>query len=125
MSADQTEALVRRYYEAFNRGDVEAMLACLSEGVVHDVNQGVRRTGKAAFRAFCGHMARCYVEELKNVVVMVSADGRPVPFTEVEDLPAPNAGPPPPRRLAAGRAGTRGGSAPARHARPAPRRRGS
>ena len=76
MTAGETEALVCRYYEAFNRGDVEAMLACLSEGVVHDVNQGVRRTGKAAFRAFCGHMARCYVEELKNVVVMVSADGR-------------------------------------------------
>lgn len=34
-------------------------------------------------------------------VRMVSADGRPVPFTEVEDLPAPNAGPPPPREIRA------------------------
>ena len=76
MSAAQTEALVRRYYEAFNSGDVEGMLACLSEDVVHDVNQGVRRPGKAAFRAFCGHMARCYSEQLRNMVVMASADGR-------------------------------------------------
>ena len=76
MPAAQTEALVRRYYDAFNRGDVEGMLACLSEDVVHDVNQGVRRPGKAAFRAFCGHMARCYSEELKGIAVMTSPDGR-------------------------------------------------
>ena len=76
MSAQQTEALVRRYFEAFNRGDVEGMLACLSENVVHDVNQGVRRPGKAAFRAFCGHMARCYRERLADLVVMSSPDGR-------------------------------------------------
>lgn len=76
MSAAQTEALVRRYYDAFNRGDTEGMLDCLADDVVHDVNQGVRRPGKAAFRAFCGHMARCYKEELKNIAVMTSSDGR-------------------------------------------------
>lgn len=76
MSAVQTEALVRRYYDAFNRGDTEGMLACLADDVVHDVNQGVRRPGKAAFRAFCGHMARCYREELKNIAVMTSPDGQ-------------------------------------------------
>jgi steroid delta-isomerase-like uncharacterized protein len=76
MSAAQTEALVRRYYDAFNRGDVEGLLACLADDVVHDVNQGMRRPGKAAFRAFCGHMSRCYREELKDIVVMTSPDGR-------------------------------------------------
>lgn len=76
MSAAQTEALVRRYYDAFNRGDTEGMLGCLADEVVHDVNQGVRRPGKAAFRAFCGHMARCYREELKNIAVMTSPDGQ-------------------------------------------------
>jgi steroid delta-isomerase-like uncharacterized protein len=76
MSAAQTEALVRRYYDAFNRGDVEELLACLNDDVVHDVNQGVRRPGKVAFRAFCGHMSRCYQEVLRDIVVMVSPDGR-------------------------------------------------
>ncbi|MDX2158319.1 MAG: ketosteroid isomerase-related protein [Hyphomicrobiaceae bacterium] len=76
MSAAITEALVRRYYEAFNRGDTEGMLACVSDTVAHDVNQGVRRPGKEAFRVFCAHMSRCYREQLKDIVVMVSPDGR-------------------------------------------------
>lgn len=75
MSAAQTEALVRRYYDAFNRGDTEGMLTCLAENVVHDVNQGVRRPGKSAFRAFCDHMSRCYREELKDITIMTSPDG--------------------------------------------------
>lgn len=76
MSAAATEALVRRYYDAFNRGDSEAMLACLADDVIHDVNQGMRRPGKDAFRAFCAHMSRCYAEQLDGLVILVSADGR-------------------------------------------------
>jgi steroid delta-isomerase-like uncharacterized protein len=76
MSKEASEALVRRYYEAFNRGDAEAMLACLADDVAHDVNQGMRRKGKDRFRDFCRHMARCYKEELSDVAVMVSEDGQ-------------------------------------------------
>ncbi|MGE0769215.1 MAG: ketosteroid isomerase-related protein [Hyphomicrobiaceae bacterium] len=76
MSAAETEALVRRYYDAFNRGDTETMLACLADHVVHDVNQGMRRHGKGAFGAFCAHMAKCYREQLRDMTIMVSADGR-------------------------------------------------
>ena len=70
-----TAALIRRYYAAFNAGDVETMLACLAEDVAHDVNPGARRQGKAAFRAFSTHMARCYAERLDDIVVMVAEDG--------------------------------------------------
>jgi len=76
MSAAQSAALVRRYYDAFNRGDTDAMLACLSDNVVHDVNQGMRRSGKGAFGAFCAHMTKCYREELRDMTIMVSDDGR-------------------------------------------------
>jgi steroid delta-isomerase-like uncharacterized protein len=76
MSKEASEALVRRYYEAFNRGDAEAMLACLADDVAHDVNQGMRRKGKDRFRDFCRHMARCYKEELSDIAVMVSEDGQ-------------------------------------------------
>jgi steroid delta-isomerase-like uncharacterized protein len=73
--SERTAALIRRYYAAFNAGDVAAMLGCLAEDVAHDVNQGARREGKAAFRSFCQHMARCYAETLDDIVVMVAADG--------------------------------------------------
>ena len=74
-AAADTIALIRRYYDAFNAGDGQGMLACLAEDVVHDVNQGVRRSGKAAFRAFLGHMERCYKERLEGIVIMASSDG--------------------------------------------------
>lgn len=67
--------LVQAYYDAFNRGDWEAMLGFLSETVVHDLNQGGRETGRDAFRAFLARMDRSYAEQLRDVVVMVSADG--------------------------------------------------
>jgi hypothetical protein len=35
-----TASLIEHYYDAFNRGDWEAMLACLTEDVTHDLNQG-------------------------------------------------------------------------------------
>jgi steroid delta-isomerase-like uncharacterized protein len=72
---DETLALVRRYYDAFNRADWPGMLDCLAEDVAHDANQGGRSTGKPAFSRFLAHMERCYREELRDVVVMASADG--------------------------------------------------
>lgn len=71
----ETAKLIRTYYEAFNRGDGEAMLAHLTDDVIHDVNQGERRQGKDKFRAFNARMDHNYKEELKDIVVMVSKDG--------------------------------------------------
>jgi steroid delta-isomerase-like uncharacterized protein len=71
----ETAKLIRTYYEAFNAGDSEAMLAHLSEEVIHDVNQGERRTGKDKFRAFNARMTHHYKEILTDIVVMVSKDG--------------------------------------------------
>ena len=69
-------ALIQSYYAAFNRGDWEAMLACLADDVAHDLNQGPRETGRDAFRAFLARMDHSYAERLQKVVVMASADGR-------------------------------------------------
>jgi steroid delta-isomerase-like uncharacterized protein len=75
MAAADTIALIERYYAAFNAGDSEAMLACVSEDLVHDVNQGRRRNGRAAFRTFCQHMERCYAERLEQMTIMATPDG--------------------------------------------------
>ncbi|MNN61769.1 SnoaL-like domain protein [compost metagenome] len=42
---------------------------------MHDINQGERQQGKAAFTAFMDKMNRCYKERLSDIVVMQSADG--------------------------------------------------
>lgn len=76
MPQAKAEALIRRYYDAFNAGDAHAMLACLAEDVRHDVNQGGTRVGKKLFAEFCAHMARCYKERLADIVIMASQDGR-------------------------------------------------
>lgn len=73
-----TAALIQRYYDAFNSGDTEGMLACLADDVVHDVNQGERRVGKDRFHAFSARMSHHYSEQLTDIVVMVSSDGRRV-----------------------------------------------
>ena len=70
-----TEALIQRYYDAFNRGDLDAMLATVANDVVHDVNQGERREGRDRFHAFCARMAHHYKETLDGLTIMVTPDG--------------------------------------------------
>lgn len=73
MTATET---IRAYYDAFNRQDMDAFLALLHDEVVHDINQGERQTGKAAFASFMDHMNRSYKENLTDMVIMVSEDGK-------------------------------------------------
>ena len=72
---EQTAALIRAYYAAFNAMDIEAILACLDDDVAHDINQGNRETGKEAFRAFLDRMDHAYSEQLHDIAVMTSQDG--------------------------------------------------
>ncbi|EPC03279.1 hypothetical protein L861_17200 [Litchfieldella anticariensis FP35 = DSM 16096] len=67
--------LIQAYYAAFNAGDMDTFLALLDDEVVHDINQGERQVGKAAFADFMAHMNRCYRERLSDMVIMVNDDG--------------------------------------------------
>ena len=67
--------IVNTYFEAFNAGDVDGMLACLTDDVAHHVNEGQVRTGPDLFARFCTHMNRCYREELTDMVVFMTPDG--------------------------------------------------
>ncbi len=71
----ETAAMIRRYFDAFNAGDSDGMIGCLTDDVIHDVNQGERRTGKDKFRAFDARMTHHYRERLEDIAVMVSKDG--------------------------------------------------
>lgn len=72
---EATATLIQRYYDAFNAGDIDGMLACVSDDVIHDVNQGERREGKERFHAFLARMALHYREKLADITILVSEDG--------------------------------------------------
>jgi steroid delta-isomerase-like uncharacterized protein len=74
-SHDRATEVVLAYYAAFNRGDWDGMLALLSDDVAHDLNQGPRETGRAAFAEFLQRMQASYREQLHDIVVLVSPDG--------------------------------------------------
>ena len=70
-----SQHVLSRYFDAFNRKDIEGMLDCLSDEVAHYVNEGDIRTGKEAFRGFCDHMAECYDERLTELVLFEAEGG--------------------------------------------------
>ena len=67
-------SLIRKYYETFNSGDREALLALLDDAVEHEINESGVETGKEAFRAFLARMDRCYAETVEDLVVFSSDD---------------------------------------------------
>jgi len=69
-------AILKAYFDAFNAGDVPAMLARLTDDVAHHVNEGQIRVGKVKFAEFCAHMSRCYKEELTDIVLFEAEGGR-------------------------------------------------
>lgn len=77
MSDPQTaaETLIRTYYATFNSGDRAAMLALLTDDVIHDINQGGAETGREAFRTFLQRMDRSYAEQVEQLTVFATADG--------------------------------------------------
>jgi steroid delta-isomerase-like uncharacterized protein len=68
--------LIENYYRAFNAHDYAGMLALLADDVAHDINQGTREVGRAAFQKFLQHMEACYSERLEDIVIMASPDGK-------------------------------------------------
>ena len=73
---DATCQLVQDYYAAFNAGDMPRFLGLLAGDVVHDLNQGGREVGTEAFAGFMERMNRSYREEIVDLVVMSTPDGR-------------------------------------------------
>ena len=73
--SDRAAELIRQYYARFNAGDWEAFFALLTDDVAHDINQGERETGKAAFRAFIDRMNASYREQIVDIVIMSEPGG--------------------------------------------------
>ncbi len=67
--------LINAYYEAFNAGNVEAMVALLTDDVKHDINQSGTEIGRDVFAVFLRDMNRCYRERLADIVVLADLSG--------------------------------------------------
>jgi steroid delta-isomerase-like uncharacterized protein len=78
---NETESLIRAYFDAFNRHDAEGLLATLDENVVHDINEGKQEVGKEAFRKFKAHMDECYREQITELCVMTNGERGAAEFT--------------------------------------------
>lgn len=70
------EKLIQDYYNAFNAKKFSHMLDFLTDDVIHDTNQGGRTTGKEEFTKFMGEMDEFYEENLTDIVIMATADGK-------------------------------------------------
>lgn len=70
-----TKVLLDTYYEAFNRQDTDLFMSLLADDVIHDINQGQREIGKAAFLRFIEQMNIHYREHVFDVETMINEDG--------------------------------------------------
>ena len=67
-----TRATIEAYYAAFNAGDAQAMLDCVTDDIEHRVNEGAIRLGKDKLAEFCSHMGVSYRETLKDMVIFLN-----------------------------------------------------
>ena len=90
-------ATLRAYYDALNRHDPVAAVALLDEEVVHELNQGPREVGRAAFLEFLQRMEACYAEQLSDFRFLCAPDGThaAAEYTVVGEYIADDIGMPP------------------------------
>jgi steroid delta-isomerase-like uncharacterized protein len=70
-----TAQLLKDYYDAFNRQDMDAFLAMLTDDIIHDINQGNREEGKQAFTAFMDRMNAHYKEQIVDISITTNEAG--------------------------------------------------
>lgn len=75
MSEAETRDLVARALAAFNAGDHEELIACLSEDVAHDVPGAGRKIGREAFRWRLAWLARHFRAEAADIAIMTAPGG--------------------------------------------------
>ncbi len=75
MTAEDMDALVRRFVVALNATDWDAALACLDDDVAIDRGTGERSIGREAFRDSLAAEARRVRSSIGDLVVMVALDG--------------------------------------------------
>ncbi len=90
-----SQAVITRYYAAFNAGDFAGMTTMVTDDFAHDPNQSNRRVGKALFSEFLADMDRCYREQVVDLVVMANGNRAAAEFVIQGNYLVAQAGLPP------------------------------
>lgn len=73
--AEQSQTIIENYYDAFNNKDWDRFFSLVDEHVRHDIANGPREVGKAAFKAYMDHRNECYDEQIENIEMEISPEG--------------------------------------------------
>lgn len=73
---EQTVALVKTYYDALNKKDMNLFFSIMSNDVIHDINQGASETGITKFKTYMKKTNNSFDENLSEILIMVSNDGK-------------------------------------------------
>lgn len=66
---------VKKYYEYFNKKDIDGILSLVTDDVINDANQGDSVTGKEALKKAIETAWEYFDEQVSNLDLMVNADG--------------------------------------------------
>ena len=66
--------VVKKYYEAFNRKDINAILALCTDDVINDPNQGDPQVGKEKLKAFLETAWAHFDEQVFDLELLSNAD---------------------------------------------------
>jgi steroid delta-isomerase-like uncharacterized protein len=66
--------IIKKYYDAFNHKDINAILALCTEDVINDPNQGDSQAGKDKLKAFLETAWAHFDETVSDLVLMANAD---------------------------------------------------
>lgn len=72
----QTVDLVKKYFDAINKKDMDGFFAIMSNDVIHDINQDGSEKGVEKFKQFMEKANASFDEKLSDIVIMISEDGK-------------------------------------------------
>lgn len=72
----QTISLVKTYYDALNKNDMQQFFSVIAPNVIHNINQGPTEKGLDKFKKFMQLGNDSFSEKLSHIVIMVSNDGK-------------------------------------------------
>lgn len=72
----QSIHLIKTYFEALNKKDMDKFFSIMSSDVVHDLNQDGVEKGIDKFKIFMKSLNDSFDDQLSHIIILVSDDGK-------------------------------------------------